>query len=100
MELNVNIDPEQINKLVADAVLQSAIGVQVKRIVDEAVKNLSRSYDNPIEAVVKEEIRRLVTQTLMNDHATDLKAKVVAAVSEKLTSEFVVKIIDSGLRNY
>jgi hypothetical protein len=26
MELNVNINPEQINKMVADAVLESALG--------------------------------------------------------------------------
>ena len=100
MELNVNIDPEQINKMVADAILQSAIGTQVKKIVDEHVAKLSNGYNNPIEGVVRDEINRIVRNVLLTDHNDTLRLKVAEAVTAKMTDEFVSKIVESGLRNY
>ncbi|MEJ1404715.1 MAG: hypothetical protein RPU73_12740 [Candidatus Sedimenticola sp. (ex Thyasira tokunagai)] len=99
MDLNVNIDPEQINKLVAEAVLNSAIGEQVKAQVQKNVDELGKSYNNPIDAVIKKHINDLILQCLMAEHAELLKAKVHEALSGKITDEFVNKVMDAGWRN-
>ena len=74
MELNVNIDPEQINKMVADAVLESALGDAVKKVINEQVKKLSSSYNNPLDSVVQQ-------------HIADMTPKYVITSRSKTTAE-------------
>jgi len=100
MELNVNIDPDQINKMVSDAVLDSALGEQVKKTIAEQVKAMSGSYNNPLEAVIKLHISDIVQQVLINDYADELKTKIAESVAEKMKNEFISDIIEAGLRRY
>ena len=99
MDLNINIDPEQINKMVAEAVLNSAIGDQVKVQVQNNINELGKRHNNPIDAVIKKHINDLIIQCLVKEHAELLKAKVHEAVSGKITDEFVNKVLDAGWRN-
>jgi len=99
MDLNINIDPEQINKMVAEAVVDSAIGEQVREQVKKSVTALGSSYNNPIEGVIKQHISALINQVLLDDYADELKAKVHEAVSGRITDEFVSKVIEAGYRN-
>ena len=99
MDLKVNIDSEQINKMVADAVLNSAIGEQIKTQVQKNVDELGRSYNNPIDAVIKKHVNDLILKCLMAEHGESLKAKVHEAISGKITDEFVNKVMDAGWRN-
>ena len=96
MDLKIDIKPEHINKMVAEAVLNSAIGEQVEAVVKKNVKELGRGYDNPIDAVVKKHISDLIVSILATEHGEELKKQVKEAVSEKITSEFVSKIVDAA----
>ena len=100
MELNVNIDPEQINKMVADAVLQSAIGDAVKKVVNEQVNKLSANYNNPLDLVLQRHISDIVREVLISEYGDTLKEKVHTAVAEKISDDFVGKVIEAGFRNY
>lgn len=99
MDLKIDINPEQINKLVAEAVLNSAIGEQVKTQVQKNVDELGKSYNNPIGGVIKKHINDLILQCLMKEHSELLRAKVHEALSGKITDEFVDKVMDAGWRN-
>lgn len=100
MELNVNINPEDINKLVADAVLQSTIGVQVRKIVEDKVKELAQRYDNPIQKVVEYEISNIIRQVLIEKHSDEMKKKIEEELSKQMSSEFVTKVVERGLSRY
>ena len=100
MELNVNIDPDQINKMVADAVLESALGDAVKNVIDEQVKKLSSSYNNPLDSVVQRHIADMVRATLTAEYTDELRERVHKAVADKMTDDFVSKVIEAGFRNY
>lgn len=97
--IQVNINHEQVNQLVANAILKSAIGTQVEKIVNEHVAKLSSSWNNPIENVIAAEVHRIVVRVLETNHGETLKAKVAEAVAAKLTDDLVSKIIETGLRN-
>jgi len=99
MDLNINIDPEQINKMVAEAVLNSAIGEQVKKQVQKNVDELGKSYQNPIDAVIKKHVNDLILKCLISEHADLLKSKIHESVSGKMTDEFINKVMDAGWRN-
>ena len=99
MDLNININPEQINKMVAEAVLNSAIGDQVKVQVQKNIDELGKSYNNPIDAVIKKHVNDLILKCLMKEHSELLKTKIHEAVSGKITDEFVNKVMDAGWGN-
>lgn len=92
MDINVNLDPEQINKVVAEAILQSAIGEQLEKVIDREVQKLSRSYDNPIEGVVRQEIQAAVTNIVHERYAEKIKAMVAQKVTEQFTEELFDKL--------
>lgn len=97
--IQVGINPEQVNQLVANAILKSAIGEQVEKIVNEHVAKLSSSWNNPIENVVAAEVQRIVVRVLEANHGETLRVKIAEAVAAKLTNDLVGKIIEIGLRN-
>ena len=98
MELNVNLNPEMINKMVAEAVLDSAIGEQVRAQVQKNVDELGKTYNNPIDAVIKKHISDLILQCLVAEHDTLLRDKIHEAISGKITDEFVNKVMEAAWR--
>lgn len=83
------IDPEAINRYVADRVLESALGDVLRKVVDEEVKKLSTSYNNPIAPVVQrfiaDEVRRLITE--------EFKEQIEAVVRERVTEQFTADLL-------
>lgn len=90
--INVNIDPEQVNRAVADAIIKSAIGEQLDKTIKEEVDRLSRSYDNPVQKVVQAEIRDAITKTVHEQYAEKIKAMVAEKVTEQFTEELFDKL--------
>ena len=90
MELNLNIEPEQINKAIAEAVTKSAIGVELNRVINEKVAQLSRSYDNPIKAVVDGLVNEAVRKAVSENYSEQIKKYV----AEKMSESFMQEIID------
>ena len=74
--MELKIDPEAVNKLVADAVLNSAIGEAVKKAVEKEIANLNRGYDNPLESVVRNHVAEIVRTVLREEHGEAIKARL------------------------
>jgi len=91
--MSIDIDPEQINKYIADKVLESAIGSALRKVIDTEVEKLIRNYDNPITKVVEQEVRALLVKIMRDEYAGKLKA----AIREKLTDELVAKAAVAAL---
>lgn len=94
MELQLNISPEQINEMVSQAILDSAIGEQVRKAVEDKVKDLSRAYDNPIHKIVEKEIGREVERLVREEFGAQVKAAVKEKVTEQFTSDLMTKMWD------
>jgi hypothetical protein len=57
MEFKVDINAENINKTITEAISKSAIGVELEKVIKKQVAGLSKSYNNPLDAVVGQEIQ-------------------------------------------
>ncbi len=99
-EINVNIDPEQVNKAVAEAIIQSIIGEQPERVIKEQVQRVSRSYDNPIEGVVKAEIRDAITNIVQRDYSEQIRAMVAEKMAGQFTEDLFRRMWDSFVNRY
>lgn len=81
----IEMSPDAVNKLVADAILDSALGTHLRSLVEKQLVDLRGSYNNPIEAALRTEVFRVV-ERLVKDEYT---AKIEAVVREKLTDELM-----------
>lgn len=88
--MEIKVDYEQINKYMADKLIESSIGEALKDVIDKEIKNLTSSYNNPVEPVVKNHIRNAVSNFIGDEY----REKIQGIVREKLTDEFVQDLID------
>lgn len=96
MPVELNISPDDINRYVADQVINSAIGTALKAVIDEKVKELSRSYNNPLHAVIEREITAIAANLIRQKHQETIEAEVVKVVASTITSEFVSNLIEEA----
>ena len=93
--IEVNIAAEDINKLVAQAVLESAIGVQVREVIEEAL----RTYDfrQSVGRVVRSEVSKLIRQLLTTEYAERITEGVRTQISVEVAQDLAGKALQSWL---
>ena len=99
--VNVGITAEQVNQALAKAVLESAIGRELKKIVDAKAEEFRRgSWNNPLENAVDEEMKRLVMQVMAQEFGPHIKQRLKELLTEKITDDFVSKLWEKALERY
>lgn len=92
MEINVNVDAEAINKEITEAVAKSAIGKEIKRVIEEKVKELSTSYNNPLSRVVGREIEKMLRQLIEEEYMGQIKEFVRKQMSDDFVKDILGKM--------
>ncbi len=95
MGIEVQVDAEAVNKMMTDAILDSAIGKTLREVVEKKVAELGSSYNNPIAAAVDREVQLLVS-SIVNEK---FKPMIAARVQELLTEEMVTRISTAAWEN-
>jgi transcriptional accessory protein Tex/SPT6 len=98
MDVKVDLNPEDINKMVVEAILKSTLGDEVKKAVQRNVDQLSNTWQNPLDGVIKQHIERAISAVLSADFKDHLRQKVEAKMAGKITDELIDKIIDAAFR--
>lgn len=93
--MDFQLDADQVNQFLSTAILNSRIGEVVTAAIDEQIKELSRSYNNPFQAVIRQEIDRLIRDVLQAEHAAYLRAQVQA----HLTEAAIDKVLTAAFQN-
>lgn len=86
--------PDDINRQITESIAASAIGEQLKKIVDEQVQALGRSYDNPMKGVVDNFIRSEIASLLSSEFREPIREKI----RERLTDERVDKLFADAFK--
>lgn len=95
MEAKVDIKADDINKMVADAILDSALGEHIKTAVDAEIKSLKSGFDyrEKIRGMVKGAVAGVVAKEIdRNREAIEEIAK------EQLTDELLKTLVGNALR--
>lgn len=98
--MELKIDPEAVNKFVADAVLNSAIGDAVKKAVENELEKLTSVYNNPFESVVRTHVTGIALTVLREEYDDVIREKVAAALAKSFSTEFINRICDKALERY
>ncbi len=97
MELKLELpSPEDINRQITESVAKSMIGKVLTESVERKVKELSSSWNNPIDAVVGQEIQKILMNIVSKEYDQILRAKVKA----KLTEAFVDELFEKMWTNF
>ncbi len=100
----MQLTPEQVNEFIAKAVLESQIGDVVKASVDRVLGELKKSYQNPFDAVITQEVTALIRKELKATYQPILEEKIKTAMAIWATDESMDKIVDAAVerlkRNY
>lgn len=96
--MDLKIDPDAINRYVAEQILQSTLGPQVKALIDANVKSLTAGYNNPFEPAIKRFIAEEMEKVIKAEYGEVLRAQVKAKIDAK-SVELIDKIIDRAFRN-
>ena len=98
--MEIKIEGEAVNKMVADAILKSAIGEAVKAAIEKELKNLSKAYDNPLEAVIRNHISNQVRELLITEYSAQIKVSIQEKLALELTDEFIYSMAEKAADRY
>lgn len=93
----MELTPEQINDFISKAILESQIGKAVQDSVARVVAELSKSYNNPFDAVIKSQVSKLIETEVITTYKPLLEAGIKEAMAEHMTGDVVQKIINSAM---
>jgi hypothetical protein len=91
-DIKVELNGEDVNRAIADAIVKSMLGDTIVKMTNEYVRGLSSSWDNPIKKVIEAEVRTQVV-----DLVKQSIPKIQAEVHAQISSELVAKIVSSAI---
>lgn len=93
MDLKLDIKPEDIEKAVVQAIIESSIGTSIKQRLDEILKGYQ--IKNAIEEVIVREIKLMVREVISND--PNLKLTIETKYKEKITQDLLDKAVNFSI---
>lgn len=91
-DIKIELKGEDINAAIAEAITKSVLGDTIVRMVNEYVKGISTSYDNPVKKVIEAEVRALIVKLV-----DARRPEIEASVSQQLTTAAVERVISAGV---
>lgn len=91
----VSVDPEAINKYIADQILESALGDRLHETVATALKALTGFGNDPLKTAVISEINKQITDLVAKEYAEMIRN----SVREKLTDEFIDNLVNGFINS-
>lgn len=100
MEIKVDLSAEQINNQICEAIAKSAIGKELQTTIERAVKDMSASYKNPFEPIVKRFISDAAQKIINDEYSEQITKMVKDRITEQFTEDLFTKLWQSFENKY
>jgi hypothetical protein len=94
-ELGVKIDPDTVNRYLADRILESAIGEELQRQITKAVTELGQSYRSPFANIIAAHVEKEIARLIQEEYAEQITALVREKVTEQFTTDLIGKAFEA-----
>jgi len=94
--MEINVDPTQVERAVAEAIINSAIGAKIKVAVAGLI---GKEYNNPIEKAVEGVISEVALKMIRDEYTDQIRAAVKAKMEEDTVEAFVQRFWDQLLES-
>lgn len=84
MNIELKVDPADIEKQVTDAIVASAFGTRLKEAVEAALKNLGDrySYQDELRKLIEHRMRQIVMQYIQQNYTPQIEERIKQLVTE------------------
>ena len=96
-DVPVSISPEAVNQYIAKAILDSAIGEQLQKCIEERLTDFRLGA--AIERAVDAAISQIVFQLLSSEHGDELREAVKSKISGDIVADLAGKALDNWLES-
>jgi hypothetical protein len=94
MDIQINVSPEQITKVVSQAILDSTLGNNIKKIIEEKVAELGKKdWNEPIRKAIENEIFSVIEKFIIKEYKPQIEEIVRKQISETYAVELVEKLL-------
>lgn len=102
--MDLKIDPEQVEKFLAEKVLESGLGKKIKEAVDKELEQLGRSSwshgQGAISMAIKQEVQDVARSLLQEEFRPLIEEKIRELLTAEALSEAVEKLVRNLLRDW
>lgn len=96
--MEINIKPEEIDKYVKQAIIESSVG---KIINDSATKYmqefLSKSYDSPIKQILNTVVRKLLEEEMNKPENMEI---IITEFNKQFNKKIIERIINKTINSF
>jgi len=93
--VELKLVPEDIDKLIKETVLKSALGKNIEATIDKAVSNAISDYNSPIKQLVNEVVREIIKDHLGKPEHRQL---ITDAIVNRITPKAIDDILNYGVQ--
>lgn len=94
----IDIDPEAINQLVVQTLLQSSLGEYITKELRTQVEQVCSGYDSAVERAIRRVISDTLLQLMREEFSEQIRAALRAKLSDSIVQEFVDKLYEAHWR--
>lgn len=95
---DIKLSPDDINRIMVEAVAASAIGKTLHDAITRQIAQLSKSYDNPFDGTIKNLISAEAQRIIHEEFATQIREKAAERIKAALTDEALQAILERVVR--
>lgn len=90
--IQIDIKPDDIDKLVKEAIMKSALGDAITKSISSVLGN---SYNNPIETAIKQYVIEVSGKVLREQYESQVREAVTKFIAEKVNGEMLKTVTEA-----
>lgn len=87
--MNIEINPEEVNKFIAESMLKSSIGEVLNARIKDVIEKLSKSWDNPFDATINKFVYDSIKATLEEKYKDYLREEITKRLSTEMVDKYI-----------
>jgi hypothetical protein len=93
VSFEVKLDPEHVNKVVAETIIKAALGQQLEKAIQKSLDDCVNGYNAPVKVLVSQHVNEAIRAVLDRDY----REKIIAMIAEKLSKEHIDTIVEASV---
>lgn len=91
--MEIKIDSEMVNKVVAESIIKSALGKGLEDAINKQMSEMISGYSSPVKNLIQQHVTDAIKEVLN----TSYKAKIIELIAAQLTGEHVDSIVSASV---
>ena len=97
-DIKVELNGDDVNRAIADAIVKSTLGEVLTKMVNDYVRGLTTSYDNPVKKLIENEVKVIIVG-MVHERMPQIREAVATQLTAELTDKFVTASVEKMLKS-